>query len=214
MQRSHDFTGQKISFFTALRPALIYFQKGKASGWVCKCECGKEFFATSERIKSGRVKSCGCKKSALLSSHVKHGHYASGRSSPELMSWRSAVARCHDPKCSTFHRYGALGVTVCEEWRNDFPAFLAELGTKPPGTTLDRIDGTRGYEPGNCRWSTPKQQSNNMKNNRFVSVAGERLTIRDASDRFGLPYSPFRCALNKKGSFTSSDGTVFTLIPL
>lgn len=84
--------------------------------------------------------------------------------SPTFLSWIAMRARCHNPRHAKFPSYGARGIAVCARWRASFEAFLADMGERPKGTTVDRIDGTRGYEPGNCRWASPKVQGENANN--------------------------------------------------
>jgi hypothetical protein len=84
-------------------------------------------------------------------------------SSPEYQSWRAMKSRCLNPKATGYKAYGARGVAICDRWRTDFAAFLADMGPRPDGHSLDRIDNDGNYEPGNCRWATPKQQAANRR---------------------------------------------------
>lgn len=93
--------------------------------------------------------------------------------------------RCRDPNVSHFKNYGGRGIHVCERW-NEFANFLADMGPRPPGSSVDRIDNNGDYTPENCRWSTPAEQNRNKRSNRVVLCDGEYLTISAAADRKGL----------------------------
>lgn len=94
-------------------------------------------------------------------SNVTHGHASGGKRSPTWRAWRSMIQRCTYPSQQAYPRYGGRGIVVCDRWRHSFEAFLADMGEKPAGTTLGRMDNDGNYEPGNCRWETDEQQRAN-----------------------------------------------------
>lgn len=104
-----------------------------------------------------------------MAARYKHGGYAGGKEVPEHYTWRMMVARCHNPNHKAYSLYGGRGITVCERWL-DYANFLADMGSRPKGTSLDRIDNNKGYSPGNCRWATPsEQQKNKTKTRRYTN---------------------------------------------
>lgn len=97
--------------------------------------------------------------------------------------------RCHDPNFPRYAQYGAVGITVCDKWRHSFAAFLTDMGDKPsPQMSIDRIDGRRGYEPGNCRWATATEQNHNKRNTlRFVDLNDQPLTAKEIAHCLAMP---------------------------
>lgn len=93
-----------------------------------------------------------------------HGHRA--RNTPTYLTWRGMKERCHNPRHKSFPQYGGAGIWVCDAWRASFLAFLADMGERPEGTTLDRIDGNKGYFKENCRWANKATQEKNKRGKR------------------------------------------------
>ena len=120
-------------------------------------------------------------------SRVKTSPTALSRSR-EYTSWRNAKERCFNPKHKTFTYYGGRGITMCPEWRDDFSRFLADMGPRLAGTSLDRYPDPDGpYAPWNCRWATHREQQRNRRNNRLVTFNGETLCVADWEARLGFP---------------------------
>lgn len=124
------------------------------------------------------------------------------RGSPTWNSWASMVKRCTNPNNNRFHRYGGRGISVCSKWRS-FAGFLDDMGEKPQGLTIERIDGNEGYFKGNCRWATYKEQANNKCNNHLIIYKGETMTLTQAAERYGIEQSALRGRL-KRGWDTDS----------
>jgi hypothetical protein len=101
---------------------------------------------------------------------------------PTYSAWRDAIRRCHDPRDCNYKRYGARGIVVCERWRTSFPAFFADMGIRPDGMSIDRIDNDGPYSPENCRWATRKVQSRNRRNTVFLTAFGETKPLADWAD--------------------------------
>lgn len=153
-----DLADRAFGRLTAVRATERRDASGRAY-WLCRCECGKEREALGRDLRCGRTTSCGCKKSERARTAAQtHGRAGT----PEYRSWQSMLTRCTNPSYHRFDRYGGRGITVCAAWANSFERFMADMGQRPAGTTLDRFPNNDGnYEPGNCRWATPAQQRQN-----------------------------------------------------
>lgn len=148
------------STFGRLRVKQKIIAKDKSGAWyVCECTCGKIIETSSNKLRRGHTKSCGCYREF---SNRKHGHKSKGKTTPTYKSWESMRDRCNNPNKDNFKWYGEKGVTVCERW-NNFTAFLEDMGERPVGTSLDRIDPHGNYEPSNCRWADRKTQASNKR---------------------------------------------------
>lgn len=138
----------------------------------CVCDCGGEKTLPASALRSGNTKSCGClhleTSTALCLSRTKHGHSTRRHGwTPTYNSWVAIKERCGNPRSKLWPKYGGAGILLCDAWW-DFSVFLADVGERPPGTSMDRIDNNRGYEPGNVRWATPSQQRRNQKRQRLT----------------------------------------------
>ena len=147
--------------------------------WLCSCECGKSVVVQGAKLRSGHTKSCGC---IVGKSSETHGLSRT----PTYNSWCAMKQRCNYESGNAYKSYGAKGIKVCERWANSFDDFLADMGERPEGMTLDRIDSSGGYEPGNCRWATKKQQDRNRKSNILVTRDGVTKCVKDWCDELGL----------------------------
>lgn len=162
--------------------------------WVCVCECGTARRVNANGLTSGRSTSCGCYAKELLASQATHGHQKGGKHSPTFTVWRSMVRRCVSPKHPSYKNYGGRGIAVCERWKG-FEAFLEDMGERPKGKTLDRIDNDGNYCKENCRWVSMKENSNNRRNNRLLTLHGKTHTVSEWAALTGLNESTIRVRL-------------------
>ena len=144
---------------------------------VCRCDCGSTREISKAFLKRGQYKTCGrCERG-----HPKHGM----DKTPTYHAWSGMLQRCKNPKNKFFHRYGGRGISVCERW-NDFQSFFADMGEKPMGLSLDRIDNDKGYSPENCRWATTNQQVRNRAVTLCVEHEGRMMDVVELAERHGL----------------------------
>lgn len=116
----------------------------------------------------------------------KHGHARAGQETPEYSAWLNMRGRCFNSNTDRYPRYGGRGITVCARWRDSFENFLADMGRRPPGKTLDRKDNDGNYEPDNCRWATRTEQESNKSTTLPAMVDGAPLHLAEAARRRGI----------------------------
>ena len=151
--------GDKFNRLTIIEEAG--YNKRNRPLWKCKCSCGVVKIILGNALQTGNTKSCGC---LSLESKTKHGMF----NSVEYTTWKDMVKRCNKPSCSIYEYYGGRGITVCTQWLK-FENFFKDMGIKPEGLTLERIDNDKGYYKGNCCWASMLEQSKNkriLKNNK------------------------------------------------
>jgi hypothetical protein len=160
MSKRMELEGQQFGLWTV----GAYAGMGKNGGrWHCRCECGTERIVSSQMLREGRSRSCGCDiPRAIRTLKQVHGHSPRAGKSRTYRIWRHMIRRCHSPTEHNYQWYGALGIKVCARWRASFVAFLQDMGEAPPDKELDREDPLGNYTPENCRWVT---HAENMRNN-------------------------------------------------
>lgn len=164
-----DLTGRTFGRYTVLGYAE---KRHRKLYWHCRCSCGTEKLVHGDHLKAGATKSCGCLNAEnARAALTKHGGASSKGRHPLYGTWCGMIRRCELENLPAYKYYGGRGIKVCAEWRYDFARFLADMGEKPSSIhSIDRIDPDGNYEPSNCRWATPKQQSENRVWGRFKAA--------------------------------------------
>ena len=172
-----DLTNQVFGRLTVLSRAAND-SKHSSTMWRCKCSCGKEVEVRGGNLRSGSTRSCGClqrekvaqtgQKASLWT--TTHGHYRNSKQSPTYTSWYAMRQRCTNSNHISYKYYGGRGIKICPEC-NSFTNFLADMGKRPEGTTLGRINGDGNYEPNNVEWQTDQQQCSERDSRRMAMAA-------------------------------------------
>jgi hypothetical protein len=178
--KRQDLTGRVFERLTVIRQAP---NQGFHRAWYCTCVCSPDLerAVRSDALLNGDARSCGCLLVDMNKDAALHGHTIGGCPSPTYISWRAMLARCNDPRADGYAAYGGQGVSVCERWLV-FASFLADMGERPIGKTLDRFPNRNGnYEPGNVRWATPHEQTTNRDATKLTDEIAQE--IRDQHER-------------------------------
>lgn len=146
----------------------------------CRCDCGKECDKILANMKRNTAKSCGCL------SGEQHRKTTNPYWAPTYKSWSHMKGRCRNTNEKFFHNYGGRGIKVCDRWLKSFEAFISDMGRRPKGCTLDRIDNNGMYCPENCRWATKLEQDNNRRRTVKVSVNGNIMSYTQACRFLGF----------------------------
>jgi hypothetical protein len=149
-----DLTGKRFAMLTVT--GISQEKTSAGAKWECVCDCGNKSAVVSLKLRKGLSKSCGCYRSIFSSTiNIKHGLSNKSRT---YKTWKEMRNRCNNPNADNYKWYGGRGVKIAKEW-GDYVVFLSDMGERPEGKTLDRIDSDGDYCPENCKWSTPKEQA-------------------------------------------------------
>lgn len=198
-----DLTGKKFGMLTVIG---LQDTDSRKTYWVCQCDCGNIKVVRSDSLQSGAIRSCGCMKKAQekinLTKH--HSHKMSGTRIYHI--WRGMKDRCYNVHSPSYYRWGGRGITICDEWKDNFSAFYSwamENGYSE-NLTIDRIDNNGNYEPINCRWATIGEQSRNRESNVVIQIGNSKRTLREWCEIFELEYGTILARYHSNG-FESID---------
>ncbi len=171
-----DMTGQRFGHWMVMSRAENS-SKHQAQ-WLCQCDCGVSATILGANLRFGKTKSCGCARTEKTKTHGMG-------CTPEYKTWAGMIDRCHNTKNKGYANYGGRGIKVCDRW-SDFTLFFADMGEKPSGLSIDRIDNNGDYEPSNCRWATIQEQQNNKRKNWFLVINGKTKTVAQWAREMGV----------------------------
>ena len=189
--RGIDLTGEKFGKWNVLR-------KSKPSSghtmWSCICECGRLSDIYSRHLRTGKSKGC------LMCAISTHGM----SKYPEWIVWMAMRSRCLNKNHVAYKQYGGRGITICDRWVDSFENFYEDMGFRPEKHSLDRIDNSKGYSKDNCKWSSCKDQSNNMSSNKIVIYKGEEFTVAVLAEKLGIKYQTLYSRLRRGSQIGAS----------
>lgn len=165
--------------------------KGGEVRWRCACDCGGEALSLGMNLRSGHAVTCGG-NSHRAGANKTHGESRAVKGGPtaEYISWNRIKDRCLCPTYHSYSSYGGRGITICDEWKDNYEAFLSYIGRRPsPDHSIDRIDNEGNYEPGNVRWATRIEQANNTRRTKRYLYAGRLLTLAEIARERGVTYN-------------------------
>lgn len=187
LPHAKDITGQRFGRLVALGPIGRTTGTRKYILWLCQCDCGNTHKVTANNLRSGSTASCGCWLSDRVTAQNKtHGMW----NEPIYKIWTGIKDRCTNSAGSHYTRYGARGITICNEWQDSFESFYSHVSQLPhfgeKGYSIDRIDNDGDYEPGNVRWATGTTQSRNRRTNRLITFDGVSRTVAEWAETLDI----------------------------
>ena len=183
----NDLTGQKFGRLTVIE--RVENAKDGQACWLCKCECGNTKRVKARDLRRGNTRSCGCLQKEYMESDWNKTH--GFRHTRIYKIWTDMKQRCFNSKDTHFRQYGGRGITVCDEWKDNFMSFYnwSMANGYTDDLTLDRIDNNKGYSPENCKYATRQEQANNRRSNHFLTYNNETHSLSDWSRIMGIKYS-------------------------
>lgn len=193
MVKPLDISGLRFGRLTALesKGAIRASTGTTKTHWRCICDCGNEVSVALGNLRSGSIKSCGCFRKEVLDK-TSHGF----EGTREYSSWIAMMNRCNNKNIAAYENYGARGITVCDRWKR-IENFILDMGTRPEGKTLERINVNGNYEPNNCKWATTIEQANNKRTSRFIEFRGKTATLSQWARELDIPVETLFARLKK-----------------
>lgn len=194
----NDLTGKRFGRLTVIG---VEDNGKRKTYYVCQCDCGNVKVVRSDALISGVTKSCGCIKKEQDKTNLtaNHSHKMSGTRIYE--TWQDMKRRCYNKQNTRYDRYGGRGITVCEEWLNNFESFYnwAINNGYADNLTIDRIDNDGNYEPSNCKWSTVKEQCNNRSSNINITIGNATKSLMGWCEIFNVDYKKVHARYQRNG---------------
>lgn len=192
IRNAFDLTGERYGRLVALRREVLSVRGRRQGRWRCRCDCGAETVVVTQALRNGNTRSCGClDRDAKAQRAWRHGM----AKTPTYSSWCAMHTRCTNARVPSYGRYGGRGISICDRWQgpNGFEHFLDDMGERPSlSHSLERIDNNGHYEPGNCRWATPREQANNCRRNILITYQGRTQTLAQWARETGLSYDALK----------------------
>lgn len=179
--RLQEQPGDRFGRWTLIEPGER--NKHNKPTWLCRCECGVERAVIQESLRQGKSVSCGCfNRERVEASVTKHGLSRT----PEYVAWKGMVQRCYNKSNPKYPNWGGRGITVCARWRESFADFLVDMGPKPEGLSIHRVDNDGNYEPGNCVWATDAVQARAKSSNVNITWQGRTMCVAAWAEEIGM----------------------------
>lgn len=194
-KRFRDETGNIFGYLKVIGYAGKFSDRDRELTYYCLCVCQKIVRVKVGNLRSGNSMSCGCQKGQLITNKkIKHGHARRNKVTSIFTIWSSMIERCGNPNSEFYYRYGGRGIKVCERWLK-FENFLEDMGERPAGLTIERVDNDLGYFKENCRWADRTEQANNRRSNRYLTLNGETKSLSEWAKFVGVNPSTISCRL-------------------
>ena len=201
MSKCKDLTGQKFGRLTVIG---LSERQSRKTYWICQCDCGNVSEHRSDGLLNGSIKSCGCYKKEVSAKNVSKNHTHKQSGTRIYRIWQAMKNRCFDINDKRYARYGGRGITVCDEWKNNFLMFYqwAIANGYNENLTIDRINNNGNYCPENCRWATAKEQANNRSSNVIYKIGNVTKQLSEWCELFGLNCKSILARFNREENIT------------